>query len=153
MNKPMEQFSDIQVQRKVYTEKNMLLVAFLGGPLCAGYIMTENFKTFNETEKVKATWGIAIAVTALILGALFALPETLVDKIPSPVIPATYTMIAHILIQHYQKTKIADHLANGGAKHSWGRAIGVGFIGLLVTLFFVVPLIVITAFAVGHTPE
>jgi hypothetical protein len=141
----MEQLPNIQMQRKIYTENSMWLVAFLGGPLSAGYIIAENFKTFNETGKVKITWSITIAVTILIFGSIFALPETIIDKIPNQFIPIIYTAVAAVIISHYQKTKIIDYFAEGGEKHSWWRATFVGFIGLLVTLLFVV----ITAFIAG----
>ena len=141
----IEQLNDTQKQRKIYTEKNMFLVAFLGGPLSAGYIIAENFKTFNETRKAQITWGISIVVTILIFGSLLALPETIVENIPKQIIPLIYTAIASAIIYHYQKTKIEDHLAEGGKKYGWGRAICVGVIGLIITLLF----IAITAFLAG----
>jgi len=141
----MEQLSNIQKQRKVYTEKNMWLVAFLGGPLSAGYIIAENFKTFNETKKVKITWAITIAATILIFGSIFALPETIMDKMPNQLIPLIYTGIAAAIIYHYQKAKMTDFFAEGGEKYGWGRAVCVGLIGLVVTLL----IIAIAAFIAG----
>ena len=145
----MEQLQDTQMQRKIFTEKNMWLVAFLGGPLSAGYIIAENFKTFNEIKKVKITWWITIAATLLIFGLIFSLPETVMDKMPNQLIPLIYTAIATAIIHQYQKTKINDYLAEGGEKHSWWRAICVGLIGLVVTLL----LVFITAFIAGDLSE
>jgi len=133
----IEQLNDTQKQRKIYTEKNMWLVAFLGGPLSAGYIIAENFKTFNETRKAQITWGITIVVTILIFGSLLALPETIVENIPKQIIPLIYTAIAFAIIQYYQKTRITDYLSDGGEKYGWGRSVCVGFIGLAITLLFV----------------
>lgn len=141
----MEQLSNNQKQRKIFTEKNMWLVAFLGGPLSAGYIIAENFKTFNDPQKVKITWSITIAVTILIFGFIIAFPETIIDKMPKQLIPLIYTAIAAAIIRYYQKTKITEHLAEGGEEHSWGRSMCVGLIGLVVTLL----LVAITAFIAG----
>jgi len=129
------QMEELKKQRKIYTEKNLWTVAFLGGPLSAGYVIAENFKTFNETKKVKITWGITVALTLLIFGFL---PETTPKNLPYCLIPLIYTAIAAAIMNHYQKIKITDYLANGGEKHSWGYAICVGFIGLAVTVLLVV---------------
>jgi len=149
----IEQLNDIQKQRKVYTEKNMWLVAFLGGPLSTGYIIAENFKTFNEPQKVKITWGITIAATILIFGSLLALPDTITDKIPNQLIPFIYTAIAIAIIRHYQKTKITDYFAEGGEKQNWGRVICVGLIGLAVTLLFFAIIAFITGDLSNESPN
>ena len=141
----IEQLNDTQKQRKIYTEKDMFLVAFLGGPLSAGYIIAENFKTFNETRKAQITWGITIVATILIFGSLLVLPETIVENIPKHIIPLIYTAIAFAIIYYYQKTKIEGYFAEGGRKYGWGRVICVGFIGLIVTSLF----IAITTFLAG----
>jgi len=41
---------------KVYRDKTIYVGTFLGGPLVAGYLIAQNFKTFNEQDNIKKTW-------------------------------------------------------------------------------------------------
>jgi hypothetical protein len=58
--------------QKIYSEKNIWRATFLGGPLVAGYLLAENFKAFNEPEKVRKTWIIAVLATIIIFSAAYS---------------------------------------------------------------------------------
>jgi hypothetical protein len=57
--------------KKIYTDRLIWAGTFLGGPLVAGYLIAENFKVFNEPNKVKLTWIYAIIATIVIFGGVF----------------------------------------------------------------------------------
>ena len=57
--------------RKIYSNRLIELGTLLGGPLVAGYLIAENFKTLNEPEKVKITWIFSILATVIIFGVFF----------------------------------------------------------------------------------
>lgn len=124
-------FIEIPTQ-KIYKQRAISVGAFLGGPLVAGYFIAENFKAFEENEKAKKTWIIAIIVTVLVFGFAFLIPDDV--TIPNQIIPILYTGIAYYMTQHFQGEKIKEHIENGGVYFNWWRTIGVGFIGLFITI-------------------
>lgn len=117
---------------KIYKDGAFWVATFLGGPLVAGYLLTENFKSFGQPEKVKPTWIITIIATIVIFGAVFMIPENI--NIPNQIIPITYTAIAFGLFKKYQEEKVTEHIKQGGLIYGWGKVIGVGLIGLLITI-------------------
>jgi hypothetical protein len=129
----MEQTLDIKrPTRKIYKDRAIWVGTFLGGPLAAGYLIAENFKAFNDTDKAKKTWIYAIIATVVVFGGVFLIPENV--KIPNQIIPLIYTAIAYYLVQHYQGQNISAHLNSGGQLFGWWRTIAVGLIGLAITI-------------------
>ncbi len=116
---------------KIYKDKAFWVGTFLGGPLVAGYLFAENFKAFEQPEKVKPTWIITIIATIVIFGGVFMIPENI--NIPNQIIPIAYTAIAFGLFKKYQEEKAAKHIKQGGLIYGWGKVIGIGIIGLLIT--------------------
>jgi hypothetical protein len=129
----MEQILDIQnPKRKIYKDKAIWAGTFIGGPLTAGYLIAENFKAFNEPNKAKSTWFLAIIGTIIIFGGIFLIPDNV--KIPNQLIPLIYTAITFFLVQHFQGQKITSHINAGGHLFGWWRTIGVGVLGLAITI-------------------
>lgn len=126
---------------KIFKDKAFWVGIFLGGPLVAGYLFSENFKAFGQSEKVRPTWIISIIVTILIFGGVFLIPENI--NIPNQLIPVVYTAIAYGLFHKIQSERATQHISSGGLVHNWGRVIGVGVIGLLITI--------LPVFAIAYT--
>lgn len=129
----MEQILDIQTPtEKIYRDRAIWVGTFLGGPLAAGYLIAENFKAFNDTDKAKKTWIYAIISTIVVFSGVFLIPDNV--KIPNHIIPLIYTAIAYYLVQHFQGHNISTHISSGGQLYSWWRTIAVGIIGLAITV-------------------
>jgi hypothetical protein len=129
----MEQIIDNQKPiRKIYKDRAIWSGTMLGGPLVAGYLIAENFKTLNESEKVKTTWIISILSTVIIFGGVFLIPESV--KIPHQAIPLFYTAIAYLFVSYFQDQKIKQYINSGGQFYSWYRTIAVSIIGLIITV-------------------
>jgi len=117
---------------KIYKDKAFWVGIFLGGPLVAGYLFSENFKIIGQPENVKRTWIITLLTTAVIFSGIFLIPENI--TIPNQIIPIAYTAIAFGLFKKYQEEKTIKHIKSGGLIHSWWRVVAVGIIGLLITI-------------------
>jgi len=132
----MDHFQDNETTtQKIYKEKAIWVGTFLGGPLVAGYLISENFKVFDQHERARKAWIYSIIVTAIIFGGVFLIPDNV--KVPNQIIPLIYTFIAYQFVQIYQKAKITTHINAGGQVYSWWRTIGVALIGLLITVIIV----------------
>lgn len=130
------------MDRKIYSDKLISTATFLGGPLVAGYLIAQNYKTFNEPSNIRNTWILAISGTILIFGCLF-LP--FVEKLPNQLIPFIYTAIIALAVKYLQKKKIEAYISEGGTFHSWGRTIAISLIGVIVTILPVAGIILLTA--------
>jgi cyclophilin family peptidyl-prolyl cis-trans isomerase len=129
----MEQTSYTQTPiQKIYKDKAIRVATFIGGPLVAGYLIAENFKVFNEPEKAKKAWIYTIIATVVIFGSIFLIPNS--NKSSTPIIPLIYTWIAYYLVIHYQGESIKVHINGGGQTYNWGRTLGIGLIGLVITI-------------------
>jgi len=132
----MDHFQDNETTtQKIYKERAIWVGTFLGGPLVAGYLISENFKVFDQQEKARKAWIYSIIVTAIVFGGVFLIPDNV--KVPNQIIPLIYTFIAYQFVQIYQKAKITTHINAGGQVYSWWRTIGVALIGLLITVIIV----------------
>jgi len=124
--------------RKIYSEKNIWRATFLGGPLVAGYLIAENFKAFNEPEKVRKTWVIAVIATILIFSGAFLMADA--EKSPRYLIPIIYSAIAYLIAQRCQSKSISHHISVGGLMFSVWRALGISLVGAVIT---VLPLFIV----------
>ena len=117
---------------KLYKGSAIYIGTFIGGPLVAGYMASENFKKIGQKNQAKKAWIIAIIATLAILGAAFYASG--LEKVPNYVIPLLYTGIAQFLIQRFQGNAIKTHVEKGGQLYSAWRGVGVGLIGCVVLL-------------------
>lgn len=124
----------VKSTKRIYKDNKIWLGAYLGGPLVAGYLIAENFKSFNEINKAKKTWIYTIIATILIFGGIFLIPENVLENIPKYITPLFYTAIAYGLVKHYQGKNISAFIALGGKQFGWGRTIIVSLIGLAITI-------------------
>ncbi len=128
------QVLDTMPDRQIYKQGMMLVGSYIGGPLVAGYIIAENFKAFGETALARKTWMYAIIATIVIFTTLLAIPQEALDAIPNFLIPLSYTAAAYYYMQHFQDRNIGTHLASGGPVFSWWKVVGIGVVGLVVTM-------------------
>jgi hypothetical protein len=124
----------VKSARKIYKTRAIEVAAYLGGPLCAGYLIAENFKAFEETDKVKKTWFCTIIVTIIEFYGLLAIPDDVWDLLPKLPLPLINVAIVYFIVRHFQRKNILAFLALGGEPFSWGRTIAVSLIGTAITV-------------------
>jgi hypothetical protein len=128
--------------KKIYKDQAIRVATFLGGPLVAGYLIAENYKAFNELEKVKMTWVYTVVVTVIIFGGVFFIPDSV--NIPKIIIPLVYSWVTFYIVQSFQGAQMKTHMEQGGETFSWGRTLLIGLIGAVVTL---APIVIIVYFS------
>jgi len=128
--------------KKIYKDQAIRVATFLGGPLVAGYLIAENYKAFNELEKVKMTWVYTVVATVIIFGGVFFIPDSV--NIPKIIIPLIYSWVTFYIVQSFQGAQMKTHMEQGGETFSWGRTLLIGLIGAVVTL---APIVIIVYFS------
>ncbi|HEX8041611.1 MAG TPA: hypothetical protein VF490_20830 [Chryseosolibacter sp.] len=130
-----EQIIDSEIEttsRKIYPMKAIWVGTFLGGPLSAGYLIAENFKTLGHRNKVGPTWILAIAATISVFGGVFLIPDA--EKLPRQIVPLIYTAIVYAIVQQVQGQEIKAFMSGTGKAFSIWRALGLSLIWCVITL-------------------
>jgi len=138
---PENLFESVPVN-KLYKESAVRIATFLGGPLVAGYLIAENYKSLGQPAKAKTTWIYTIVLTIVIFGAIMFIPE--VAKVPNYIIPIIFAGIASLLVQRLQGTDIKLHTEKGGQFYTIWRALLASLIGFVVTFGILILVVVIT---------
>ncbi len=123
---------------KLYSIKSIALGSFIGSPLAAGYLISENFKALNEPEKARNTIIVYIIVTICLFTVLFLIPEEILDKIPSFIIPIIYTVIIGVIVEKQQGAILRAHEENGNELYSGWRAAGIGLVTVVIIIVLVI---------------
>lgn len=74
MAKTNNQIENTTKDIKIYSSKAISGATFLGGPLAAGYLISENFKGLNRHDEGRKSLIIGIITTIILFGGMFMLP-------------------------------------------------------------------------------
>ncbi|MGH1334605.1 MAG: hypothetical protein ACRBFS_00650 [Aureispira sp.] len=123
---------EIKPKGKVYTETMIAMAAFFCGPLAAGYLFIENYKTLEQSYKVKKAWTIAILGTLFLVGLDYVLEEFI--RVPMIGFGVVSVLITKHFYKKEQEKEITRHIEQGGALHSAWRATGISLLILCVVM-------------------
>lgn len=117
---------------KLHSTKTISASTFLGGPLCAAFLIAENYKSLNKPKQYQTTLVLGIAFTLLLFAVLFSLPESVIDKLPKQLIPLIYTAIVYGIVESQFGRILKAHKENGNTFFSGWRVAGVTLISLII---------------------
>jgi hypothetical protein len=127
-----QRIDDQDIKPKLYSQKAFGIATFLGGPLAAGVLARQNFKTLGNDDYAKLSLIIGVVSTILIFVGLAMVPENSIDKIPNAILPAIYTAIIYFIIEKLQGKQLEEHKKNNGVFYSNWKATGIGAICLAI---------------------
>ena len=93
-----EQINDTK-DIKFYSQTAIGIATYLGGPLAAGYLIRENYKSLDDLENGNKAFIIGILSTILLFTGIFSIPETILEKVPNVALPAVYTLIIYFIVE------------------------------------------------------
>jgi hypothetical protein len=126
-----EVFYEEATIHKIYTLKSIRAATFFGGPLVAGYLISENYRVFNEDKKSKMAFVYAAIATIVLFGIVFMIPPT--AKVPTYIIPLIYSWLTYLIVQQIMGEQMKAHITSGAPVFTIWRALLVGLIGAVVT--------------------
>ncbi|MFI0431215.1 hypothetical protein [Mariniflexile sp. HMF6888] len=132
MTETINQVENTSKNIKLYSSKAISGATFLGGPLAAGYLISENFKALNKPDEGRKSLIIGIITTIILFGGLFMFPEKIIDKIPRQLIPLIYTGIIWVIVEWTQGDSLKAHKEYGNSFFSGWKAAGIGLISLVI---------------------
>mgnify|MGYP003635669265 CR=1 FL=1 len=116
---------------KFYSNKSIGLSTFLGGPLAAGYLIRENYRSLNKPDEGTKAMYAGIIATIVIFGGIFMIPDAVMDKLPNQIFPAIYTSIIYLIVEKIHGPLLKQHEENGYTFYSGWKAAGVGGVSLV----------------------
>ncbi|GAB3936655.1 hypothetical protein [Mucilaginibacter myungsuensis] len=144
------EISPLIPEKKYYTPKMIQIGTFLGGPIAAGYFISNNYKAFSKAKKVRLVWLYTIIASFIIFGVVLILPADAATNRGSLkyLVPLLYSWAAFSLVKYLQEGLINEHVASGGTNYGWGRVILISIIGCAITFaaLFIVLFVLLTLF-------
>ncbi len=121
---------DFNQKQKLYKETPIWTAALLGGPLAGAYLLSYNFKKFNDPQKAKLTW--IIAASGIVLHVLCALTPLVIAFYGLYIFPFLFMAIANVVVEKFQKTELEQHEATKGLFHTSLHVLPMAIAGLVV---------------------
>jgi hypothetical protein len=121
---------------KLNREWSIILAAFLGGPLPAGYLIAENFRNLGKPAAARNTWIITIIGTLAVIGLAYFLPEGLNNR--RLLIPLIYILLTRMVVRQYQSKAILEHVNAGGPMFNGWKGVLAGLIGCAIMVAIIV---------------
>ena len=140
-------------EARLFSRGQVLLAAVFGGPIGAALAGRKSAIALDEPTVGKRLLIVGIGMLVLLFVVIGLLPT---DVPNNPVLAVILFMPVVLLFDSALKGKVKTALDAGVKKHSWWRAVGIGVLGLLISvvalivLFLLVPLNPINTFEYGN---
>ncbi len=120
---------------QIYTKNPNDIATFSGGPLIAGYLLSQNFKTFGQIESAKKSIQYSLLWFVLVIFGSILLPES-VKRTLIPIFYLLPIVLADMVIKMHQGSKIEEFLKLGYKTSSSLVLFGKSLLSLIVSLIF-----------------
>ncbi len=121
--------------KKLYSKSAMSLATFIGGPWAAGYLVSKNYRVFNEPKRGRIAFVFGIVFTLLLMLIGFLLPEKIGGG--AMLIPILSVAVVRFFVDKYQGVHLKQHIQEDGSFYSLWRATGVGVVSFVSIIFVV----------------
>lgn len=123
----------MEENKKLYSQRAIGIATYFGGPLAAGFLIRKNFINLNKERQGLNSLIIGISSTFILFAGIFSIPDNIIDKIPSALIPLVYTGIIYLIVESIQGQDLKEFKENNGTFYSGWNASGVGIMsGILI---------------------
>ena len=119
--------------KKYFTEKQIYIGTFWGGPIATGLLIYKNFKAIGEESKAIMTLIITLIFSSLLFWGILNIPDGIMTKIPDIIFPLVYTAIVYLVYRTYFAKLINPKIEEEGNKASNWLVAGYTLFGLVVS--------------------
>jgi hypothetical protein len=114
---------------QLYTTRTIVISSLFGGLPAGSFMIYQNFKSFGDHKKARATILISVLVMLSIMATVFI---PFLEKIPGIFYTILTTLSVSLLTKKYQGNLIATHINAEGKIHSGARAVLICLISFLL---------------------
>lgn len=116
---------------KLYSQRAISITTFFGGPLAAGILIRENYKSLDKNSLGNKALFISILVTIILFAILFSIPDNVGDKLGN-LLPLVYGGVIYFIVERIQGYDLKLHKENKREFESGWKAAGVGALSLVI---------------------
>jgi uncharacterized membrane protein HdeD (DUF308 family) len=118
---------------KLYTGGWIIWGSFVGGPFAGCYFLSKNYQALGDKKRAKTFLWIGILVTVFLGILIGIIPDSIMDKTPSSVIPFIYIAFIYAHFIQNQSKQIIEKLQGGAQKQSGWKVTGIGLLSLILS--------------------
>jgi len=120
--------------KKIFTEKQVNVSAFLGGPIPPGILIYRNYLALGKEKQAYTTLALTLIFTLTFFYALFQVPQVIMNKIPTFIFTAFYGILAFIFYKSFMSKEVNEAFEAGTQKASNWAVAGITLIGLILNI-------------------
>ncbi|MDN4166847.1 hypothetical protein QWY31_15150 [Cytophagales bacterium LB-30] len=128
------------MEKKLFTEKQINIAAFLAGPIPPGLLIYKNYQALGKEKEAYRTLAGTFLFTLVFFYIIIQIPQEIGDKIPSMVYNGLYGLIIYFLYQKYLAKEVTEAFAAGASKGSNWAVAGLTIGGLALNLALILVL-------------
>ncbi|MCK5879969.1 MAG: hypothetical protein KAH24_09315 [Holophagae bacterium] len=123
--------------QKYYTENQIYVATFLGGPVPAGILIYQNLKKLGETRQATAALLITGLFTFLLFYGILQIPAHVMERIPSLAFTTFYTVIVFFVYRRFLADRVNSEIMEPGNRASNWSVAGYTFLGLIINMVII----------------
>lgn len=123
--------------QKYYTENQIYVATFLGGPVPAGILIYQNLKKLGETRQATATLLITGLFTFLLFYGILQIPAHVMERIPSLAFTTFYTVIVFFVYRRFLADCVNNEIVEPGNRATNWSVAGYSFLGLIINMVII----------------
>lgn len=125
---------------KLYSQRSILIMTFLFGPIATGILMRKNYLNLNEPKKASNSLILGFIVTIASVFIIFLIPTPIAERIPSILYSLIYTGIAQLIVENQLGQELRNHKQENGEFYTIWKIILITIVAivLLGTIAFVI---------------
>lgn len=120
-------------KEKFYSSGWIFLGTYIGGPLAGAYFLGKNYVVLGRKDLFAKSMQFGVGATLLGVLVLIMVPDSVIDTIPTSIIPLLYTLLIGYLFNTYQKKDIDVLIKDGHKKQSGFKVFGLAMMWLLIS--------------------
>ena len=125
------------MNKKLFTEKQVDISAFLAGPIPPGLLIYHNYKALGKEKQAYITLAATLIFTITFFYILFQLPEEIVDKVPDFVFTAFYGLLVFLFFRNFLADDIEKAIEEGAEKKSNWSVAGFTILGFVINMVII----------------
>lgn len=134
------QLTHQQMNKKLFTEKQVDISAILAGPIPPGLLIFQNYKVLGKEKQAYIALASTLIFTVLFFYGLFQIPQDILNRIPGFFFTAFYGVLVFLFFRYFLAKEVNEAFESGAKKYSNWSVAGVTLIGLVINLALILGL-------------
>ena len=122
------------MKKKLFTEKQIDISAFLAGPIPPGLLIYKNYLALGKEKQAYIALASTLIFTVAFFYGMFQIPLSIMDKVPDIVFTAFYGILVFIFFRNFMAKEVNEAFETGAIKGSNWAVTGITILGLLLNL-------------------